>query len=97
MYVYLSTRILATQLLQLTFDVTMQMEQEVEETKRKKEHHFTKSVTPDISDEHEESDGYLSDGEGSDLSARAEEIADRVLAADKQSEIHHCTCIISYM
>ena len=63
----------------------------MEQTKRKKELQFTKSTTPDISDDQQVSDGYQSDGESSDLSARAEEIADQVLA-DEQSKLHCCYC-----
>ena len=58
----------------------------MEQTKRKKELQFTKSATPDISDDQQVSDGYQSDRESSDLSAMAEEIADQVLA-DEQSKI----------
>ena len=66
----------------------LQMEQELEHTKRKKERY---SVTPDLELPQDQgsgavSDGYQSDGEGSDLSTRAEEIAEQILA-DDQSKI----------
>ena len=59
----------------------------MEQAKRKKQLQCPKRVTPEISDNQHLSDGYQSDGEGSDLSARAEEIANQVLA-DDQCKIH---------
>ena len=65
------------------------MEQELEHAKRKKERY---SVTPDLEFPQDQgsvglSDGYQSDGEGSDLSTRAEEIAEQVLADDQGKTI----------
>lgn len=61
------------------------MKQELKHTKRKKERY---SVMPDLEVPQDQSgggvsDGYQSDEEGSDVSARAEEIAEQVLADDQ--------------
>ena len=55
----------------------------MKQVRRKKQLQYPKSVTPEISDDQHVSDGRQSDGEGSDLSARAEEIANQVLADDQ--------------
>ena len=62
-----------------------QMEQEMEQAKRKKVRtRFARSVTPETpDDERRMSDGYQSDGESSDLSVRAEEIANSVLEEEE--------------
>ena len=72
------------------------MEQELEQAKRKKERC---SVTPDLEVQQDHggdavSDGYQSDGEGSDISTRAEEIAEQVLQDDQCKII--CTIICWY-
>ena len=55
----------------------------MEQAKRKKVGRHTKSVTPEsLDDDQRVSDGYQSDGESSDLSVRAEEIANLVLEED---------------
>ena len=70
------------------------MEEELEHAKRRKDRC---SVTPDLEVRQDQrpdasgdalSDGYQSDGEGSDISTRAEEIAEQVLKDDQ------CTCKI---
>ena len=65
------------------------MEQELKHTKRKKKRY---SVTPDLEVPQDQSgggvsDGYQSDEEGSDISTRAEEIAEQVLADDQGKTI----------
>ena len=72
------------------------MEQELEQAKRKKE---WLSVTPDLEVQQNQggdtvSDGYQSDGEGSDISTRAEEIAEQVLEDDQCKII--CTVLCWY-
>ena len=56
----------------------------MKQVKRKKQLQHPKDVTPEIFDNQNiMSDGCQSDGEDSDLSARAEEIANQVLADDQ--------------
>ena len=68
------------------------MEEELEHAKRKKEHF---SGRPDVEVRGDQgsggddamSDGYQSDGEGSDISTRAEEIAQQVVEDDDHCKI----------
>ena len=70
----------------------------MKQTKRKKQLQRPKSVTPEVSDDQYMSDGHPSDGEGSNLSARAEEIANQVLADEQCKTFSYlmplfgCTC-----
>ena len=55
----------------------------MEQANRKKERNAPKRVTPETHNDQCVLDGYQSDGEDSDLSARADEIVNQVLADDQ--------------
>ena len=63
----------------------------MEQAKKKNDHY---GVTPDLelSEDQGVSDSYQSDGEGSDLSTRAEEIAEQVLADEQGKIVYTVLC-----
>ena len=83
-----------TRYLQFYIHVPDQMEQELEHAKRRRKEH--RSVTPEVEARPDQgqgisdavSDGYQSDGEASDISSRAEEIAQQVVEDDQCKIIH---------